>query len=32
MPTELNWDSLVEEDDNVKGVQELACTAGGCEI
>lgn len=32
MPTELNWNSLVEEDDNVKGVQELACTAGGCEI
>tara|TARA_B100001093_G_scaffold271736_1_gene259705 strand:+ start:7379 stop:9268 length:1890 start_codon:yes stop_codon:yes gene_type:complete len=32
MPTELNWDSLVEEDDNVKGVQELSCTAGGCEI
>ena len=32
MPTELNWHSLVEEDDNVKGVQELACTAGGCEI
>ena len=32
MPTELNWDSLVEEDDNVKGVQELACSSGSCEI
>jgi len=32
MPADINWDSLIEEDDNVKGVQELACTAGGCEI
>lgn len=32
MPTELNWDSIIEHDDNVEGVQTLACTAGGCEI
>ena len=32
MPIEIDWDSLIEEDDNVKGTQELACTAGGCEI
>ena len=32
MPTKINWAELVEDDDNVKGVQELACTAGGCEI
>ena len=32
MPTTIEWNKLVEEDDNVKGVQELACTAGGCEI
>ena len=32
MPGEINWDTLIEEDDNVKGVQELSCTAGGCEI
>ena len=32
IPTSLDWDSLVEMDDNVEGVQTLACTAGGCEI
>ena len=32
MPKEINWDTLIEDGDNVKGVQELACTAGGCEI
>ena len=32
MPTTINWSALVEEDDNVKGVQELACSSGSCEI
>ena len=31
-PSSIDWDSLIEEDDNVEGVQTLACTAGGCEI
>jgi ribonucleoside-diphosphate reductase alpha chain len=32
IPTHLEWDSLVEIEDNVEGTQTLACTAGGCEI
>jgi ribonucleoside-triphosphate reductase len=32
MPTSIDWDSIVEMEDNVEGVQMLACTAGGCEI
>ena len=32
MPKDINWDTLVEIDDNVKGAQELACSAGSCEI
>jgi len=32
IPKSLDWDSLVEIEDNVEGVQTLACTAGGCEI
>lgn len=32
MPTSLDWDRMVETDDNVEGVQTLACTAGGCEV
>ena len=32
MPKEINWDSLVEIEDNVEGVQTLACTGGVCEI
>ena len=32
MPEEIDWDSLIEQDDNVKGAQELACSAGACEI
>jgi ribonucleoside-diphosphate reductase alpha chain len=32
IPGNLNWDSIVEVDDNVEGAQLLACTAGGCEI
>jgi len=31
-PHTIDWDSLIEMDDNVEGVQTLACTAGGCEI
>jgi len=32
IPTTVDWDSLVEMDDNVEGVQTLACTSGNCEI
>jgi len=32
MPTSIDWDSIVETEDNVEGVQMLACTANGCEI
>jgi ribonucleoside-triphosphate reductase len=32
IPANLDWDSIVEIDDNVEGAQTLACTAGGCEI
>ena len=32
IPANLNWDSIIEVDDNVEGAQTLACTAGGCEI
>ena len=32
MPQNINWDSLIEIDDNVEGVQSLACSAGVCEI
>ena len=32
IPTHLDWDSLVEMEDNVEGVQTLACTSGTCEI
>lgn len=32
IPTTVDWDALVEVDDNVEGVQTLACTAGNCEI
>jgi ribonucleoside-diphosphate reductase alpha chain len=32
IPEHLDWDSLVEIEDNVEGTQTLACTAGGCEI
>jgi ribonucleoside-diphosphate reductase alpha chain len=31
-PSTINWNSLIEVDDNVEGVQTLACTAAGCEI
>lgn len=32
MPKEIDWDSLEEFEDNVEGVQMLACVAGHCEI
>lgn len=33
IPNEINWNAMVEFDDNVEGVQTLACSAsGGCEI
>jgi ribonucleoside-diphosphate reductase alpha chain len=32
IPTKVDWDALVEMDDNVEGVQTLACTSGNCEI
>lgn len=32
MPQSIDWDSFVEHDDNVEGVQTLACTGGSCEI
>lgn len=32
MPADLDWDSIIEVDDNVEGAQTLACTAGGCEV
>jgi ribonucleoside-triphosphate reductase len=32
MPDSIDWDSIVEMEDNVEGAQMLACTAGNCEI
>lgn len=32
MPKTIDWDSFTEMDDNVEGVQTLACTGGSCEI
>jgi ribonucleoside-diphosphate reductase alpha chain len=32
MPKSIDWDAIVEMEDNVEGTQMLACTAGGCEI
>ena len=31
-PTVIDWNTLVEFEDNVEGVQTLSCTAGNCEI
>ena len=31
-PSKIDWNSLVEVEDNVKGVQELACSSGSCEV
>ena len=32
MPSSLNWEELVERDDNTEGSQTLACVGGTCEI
>ena len=32
MPTDIDWDKLVERTDLVEGTQTLACVAGNCEI
>lgn len=32
IPTHLDWDTLQEFEDNVEGVQTLACTSGSCDI
>jgi ribonucleoside-diphosphate reductase alpha chain len=34
MPSLIKWDELkqFESEDNTKGSQELACTAGACEL
>ena len=32
IPADVDWDSLIEHTDNVKGTQTLACSADGCEI
>lgn len=32
MPKDLDWDTIIEMNDNGEGAQTLACTAGGCEI
>jgi len=31
-PETIDWSKLLEEDDNVEGAQELACSSGSCEI
>ena len=32
MPTNIDWENFIEEDDFTVGAQSLACTSGGCEI
>ena len=32
MPGDINWEELVEKDDNTEGSQTLACVGGTCEI
>ncbi len=32
VPESVDWDNFIEYDDNVKGAQQLACSAGNCEI
>jgi ribonucleoside-diphosphate reductase alpha chain len=32
VPDSVDWVNFQEFDDNVKGAQQLACTAGNCEI
>jgi hypothetical protein len=31
-PQDIDWDSLIEAEDNVEGTQMLACVSGVCEI
>lgn len=32
MPADIDWESFIEMTDNVEGAQQLACTAGNCEV
>ena len=32
VPKDVNWKDLIEVDDNTTAAQELACTAGSCEL
>jgi ribonucleoside-triphosphate reductase len=32
IPKDVNWDSMLEDTDNVEGTQTLACSANGCEL
>jgi ribonucleoside-diphosphate reductase alpha chain len=32
MPTDIDWNEMTEEEDETTGTQELACSAGACEI
>ena len=32
MPTTIDWESFIENTDNVEGAQQLACSSGVCEI
>lgn len=32
MPGDINWEELIEKDDNTEGSQTLACVGGSCEI
>lgn len=32
VPSKINWDEMIEEEDTTTGSQELACSAGSCEI
>ena len=32
MPTDIDWNEMIEEEDETTGTQELACAAGHCEI
>lgn len=32
IPKEINWNEMVEVDDNTEGAQQLACVSGQCEI
>ena len=32
MPTDIDWTTFIEEEDNTEGTQTLACSAGNCEI